>query len=268
MFHLTRSTVVFALGILGCALSAPAQEQPAYRVDDCVKVRDGKGLEYAGYLRDVSTKLARVRLDAGIYSLFVIAQAVTPAGRSARCDYHIVFGYVGFPKEPRTPEQTEADMKTAGIAMTREQMIAKRDELSYLVGVDIWRARDGVGASAKGAYARLNYYKIKSGMAGEWVDMESKGWKPLAEAVAKQTPGMAWSSATLAMPGGESLPYNAMTVDSFPSWEAMGKGIPARAIWEKVHPDMDFTAYIDRLGTIVERPRIDVVKLVEVMHAR
>jgi hypothetical protein len=234
-----------------------------------VKVRDGKGEEFSAYLRDVTTKLARVRLDTGVYSSFLIAQAVAPAGRSAHCDYHIVYGSMGFPAEAAGPEQTAADLKKAGITMTREQVVDRRDELSYLVGVDVWRGQESVGISVKSGYARLNYYKTKPGMSvGEWARMESTGWKLVAEAVAKEKPGMAWWAGVLSMPGGTSLPYNGLTVDSFPTWAALVKGIQTRAVWNQVHPEMDLATYMERHGTIVARPRTDAVKFVEVMRAK
>src|SRR6266567_968281 len=263
MIKLPKATVVFALGVFCFVGLGQAQEAPRFSRDLCVKVKDGKGAEYAAFLRDVTTKLVKVRMDAGMYSSFVIAQAVAPAGRSARCDYHLVYGSIGFPPEGRGAEQTAADMKKAGIAMSREQMNAKRDDLSFLVGVDIWRGQQSVGAAAKGGYARLNYYKTKPGATlGDWVRMESTGWKPLAESMAKDN-GTAWLVFTLAMPGGASLPYNGLTVDVFPSWSALGQGFPARTMWNKVHTDMDFAAYTNQMENIVERPRIDTVRLVE-----
>jgi hypothetical protein len=97
--------------------------------------------------------------------------------------------------------------------------------------------------------------------------MESTGWKPVAESFSKEL-GTAWVVFTLAMPGGTGLPYNGLTVDIFPSWEALGKGVPARATWNKVHPEMDFAAYGTQMANIAERPRIDTVRLVEVIQGK
>ena len=157
-------------------------------------------------------------------------------------------------------------MKKAGITMSREAMLAKRDELSYLVSTDVWRGWERIGRSEKGNYARINFFKVKTGMTADWLRMERAGWKQLAEENAKQNPGEGWRLSTLAMPGGTSLAYNAMTIDIFPSWEALGKGTPVRAIWNKVHPNMDLTTYMDRVGALAERPRTDVVKLIEVFQ--
>jgi len=132
----TVSSVIVTALLANTVATAQPQEPRTYVRINCVKVRDGKGQEYAAYLRDVNVKLAKVRLEAAgsNMSAYTIAQAVAPTGRSARCDYQIVTSYTGFPPEAPTLEQTTADLKKAGISMSREAVIAKRDELTYLVG--------------------------------------------------------------------------------------------------------------------------------------
>ena len=254
---------VLTLGLI-CSSAALGQAQgPAlFARDICVKVRDGKAQEYSAFLQNVTAKLAAVRVGSGAYVSYAVAQAIAPIGRSARCDYHLVTTYAGFPPDAPGAEQTAADMKKAGITMSREAMIAKRDELTYLVGIDTWRWRERVGRSAKGAVARINYDKVQSGMGAEWLNLESNGWKQLAEAASKEH-GTGWRSATLVMPGGEDLPYNAMTIDVFPNWAALSKGLPTREIWNKVHPNNDMSAHMARLAAIRNRPRVDVVRLIE-----
>ncbi len=259
----------FALGVFCCCMaSGQTQELPRYSSDACVKVRDGKGEEYAAFLRDVSTKIAKARIDAGVYASYTIAKAVVPVGRSARCDYHLAAGYIGFPPDMSDPEKLEADMHKAGITMSRAAMIAKREELSYLVGVDIWRWQAGAGTLEKGSYAGLNYYKIKAGSIGQWVQMESDVWTPVAEATAKDYPGTAFRAATLVMPGGAGRPYNGISVDSYPSWAAFGKGLPKREIWNKVHPNSDLSAFSEQFGTIAEHTISDIVKVIEVLRKK
>lgn len=263
MIRFVQVAGVLALGLAWNSM-AFGQEPTEYIRDTCVKVRDGKAAEYSDYLRD-SAKLAKVRVDSGVYGAYIIAQASYPTGRSARCDYHLVISWNKFPGEAPTPEQTEADMKKAGISMSRTARAAKGAELSYIVGADLMRGRAGAGAGVvKNGYARVNYFKIKPGMQGDWVRLETTGWKPLAESAAKDS-GTSWSAYTLVMPGGADLPYDAITVDGYPSWEALGKGIPVRSIWNKVHPDQDFAAFTARQATISDRPRIDVYKIVDVI---
>ena len=84
-------------------------------------------------------------------------------------------------------------------------------------------------------YSRKNCVKVQD------------GWKELAEA----------------MPGGQSQPCNARTIDVFPTWDALGKGTQVRAMWVKGHPTMDYTSHMEKLNAPAEPPRVDVYKVVE-----
>jgi hypothetical protein len=266
MFRLTTSAGAITLAALSSLAFAQAQEPVYFDRDICVKVRAGKDAEFSALTRDVLVKLTKPKIEAGMYSALLVARAVSPAGTSARCDYHFVFVSKGFPPEDRAGTATAADFKKAGIDMTPEAAAAKRAETGYLVSIDIWRTRVSVGEAVKGGYARLNYFKTKLGASlADWSQAETQ-WKPLAEELANQTPGSAWYQGTLVMPSGSNQPYNGLTVDSFPNWAALGKGIPVRATWNKVHPEIDFSAYIDRINAMADRPFVDVVQFVEVLR--
>lgn len=251
---------------MGSVAIAGAQEPTGYLNDYCVKVEPGKGAEYRAFLRDVSSKMGQVWVDSGLLSTWAVGRAIAPVGESARCDYHIYVGTEGFPPEALAPEQVEAGMKKAGLTMSRQQMLEKRRSLTRFIGRDLWQGQARVGLVEQGSYVRLNFYKAAPGTLGDWIELESNGWKKLVEEASKETPGLAWGAMTLVMPGGTSLPYNAITYDSFPSWEAYGKGIPARALWNKAHPDTDMAAYLTRVNAVVERPIIDVVKMEHVIR--
>lgn len=239
-------------------------QPPGYVRDLCVKAHPGKLSGLRAFMLDPVAKASKYRVDGGTYSWVVIAEAVAPAGREARCDFRIVYGSAGFPAEQNL--MTTEDLKKAGIGMTVEQRNAKRDELSYLVATDYWVARDLVGTSVKGGYVRINYYKTKPGMAAEWTRAEQTGWKQLAEAFAKDKPGTGWGVYTLAMPGGAEMPYNAMTVDMLPNWAALGAPGRQRATWNKIHPETDYSAYMDRVGNMASRVRVDTMRLIEVIR--
>src|ERR1035437_6178099 len=249
--YMFRNATRLFLTTAGCLLVAAAQDQPAYVRDICVKVAPGKGTEFAAMLRDVTAKQMRVRVDEGRAAWFLALSAVVPAGAAARCDYHIVIGYAGFPAETPTAEQTTAELKKAGLNLTSAEYAAKRDSLSSLVNVDIWQVRAEVGpALEKGQYARLNYYRVKPGQQAAWLKLETTGWKPLVESLKDSHLG--WHLHTLAMPAGEYLHYNALTVDTFPSWTALGQGVPINTAWPKVHPDMPFADYLSLIDNTVE----------------
>ena len=162
-----------------CLLAAAAQDQPGFVRDSCVKVAPGKSAEFEAMLHDVTAKQMRVRIDEGHAAWWLALSAVVPVGTAARCDYHVVVGYAGFPPETPTPEQNTAELKKAGLNMTSADYAFKRNSLSTLVNVDIWRALADVNPSLeKGNYARLNYYRVKPGQQAAWLKLETTGWKP------------------------------------------------------------------------------------------
>jgi hypothetical protein len=248
----------------GCLVVAQAQEQPSYIRDYCVKAVPGKGAEFADMLHDITAKVMRVRIDEGHAVWGLVLSSVVPAGTAARCDFHIIYGYNGFPPEAPTAEQTTAELKKAGFDMTGAQWAAMRDRASTLVNLDIWQAVAEVGPLLeKGQYARLNYFHVKPGQEAAWLKLETTGWMPLVASL--KDSGLGWHLVTLAMPAGEYLHYDGLTVDTFPSWTALGHGVPVDAAWPKVHPDMPFADYISQVGKTVERYRIDVVQVLEVV---
>jgi hypothetical protein len=132
-----------------------------------------------------------------------------------------------------------------------------------LVSQELWRFRAGVGHVSKGSYVRINYNKVKPGMGAEYLKFETTGWQQLAEAAAKDIPGTSWGLYTLTMPGGSDQPYNSITVDGFPSWEAMGKGLPVQDLWKKAHPDVDYAQHMQKMSTLLDRPRVEVFRVVD-----
>jgi hypothetical protein len=230
-----------------------------------VKVADGKFAEFDAILAE-NRKLAKVRVDSGRSVGSLVARAVYPAGRSAACDYHFVEAYDGFPPEAASAQQAQADFKKSGITMTQEEYRAKLNGAAHLVSQELWRSRGGYGAVSKGGYVRINYNKVKPGMGAEYLKFETTGWGKMAEAAAKEIPGTSWGLYTMLMPGGSDQPYNSMTVDGYPSWEAFGKGIPVQSLWKKVHPDVDYTEHMKKMSTLLDRPRVEVFRVLDVIR--
>jgi len=261
--NFARASFMLA-GFLALQGTSFSQETPQFIRMQCVKVIQGKGAEFETYLKE-NRKLAKVRIDQGSGTFSIVSRAVYPSGREARCDYHFVAGFNGFPPEASTAQQTEADMKKAGITLTRAQYNAKQSETSYLVEQQLWRSRGSVGNVPMGGYVRINYEKIKPGMAADWLKWELE-WKDLAESAAKDIPGTSWGLYTLSMPGGSDYPVKGMTVDGFPSWEAVGKGLPAPTIWKKVHPDTDYAQHMGKLSGLSDRSSVEVFKVVDIIR--
>ena len=249
------------IAVLACALAAQSQTQIPYGSSICVKVKDGKAAEYAAFLRDVQGPLFRAQVTTGEIVAFTIGQAVIPMGTSARCDYAFALGASSFPGE--TNRGSDAALKLSGVKLTREAIGARQNELRVIVGKEIWHRQDAIGSVKIGDYVRTRYNKIKPGMMTDWVNLESAGWKGIVAAALKTTPGLTWRIRTLSMPGGSSLPYNAATIDVFPSWAALGTGIPGRALWKQVHPEQDYTAYFDKVNAMTDVTMIEVMKVID-----
>jgi hypothetical protein len=258
-----RTTLVFFF--LG-ACFAQNQTPPNFVRDYCVKVANGKGAEFSAYTHDVAVKLIQGRVDSGESMWGGIARVVSPAGTTARCDYHIVYGYSGKLPEPPSDASTEAAMRRGGLTMTAAELAAKRDALSRLVSVEVMRGVDGVplASMGKGTYVRLNHYKVRSGQrTADWLDLERNTWKPLVAADNADGHSSGWGVWVITMPGGDGIWSNGLTVDLFPDWEALMRGIPLNQLWPKVHGNRSRAEWSDRLSTICERPLIEIARFVE-----
>lgn len=243
-----RFSSLLTMSVFCCSMAFSQTQQPVYTRHVCVKVKDGKRAEFAAYLPE-RLKEAKVRVDSGALKSYAVAESVSPRGSSTRCDYHFFYAYDGFPPELGLGQASPANI--AG------------DRLYSIESIDTWRREDGTNpVGAKGQYHRLNFTKVNAGKVGEWLRLQSTGWKPMAEIAAKQL-GTGWVAGTLVMPGGSALPYNAMTVDIFPNWAAVGKGIPSRTFWNQVHPRSDLTAYFDDVAAIAVKTEVHLVKIVD-----
>lgn len=260
------AAVSIAVGL--AASTSLAQEQPTVR-EYCIKVAPGKAAEYEAYLRDVAVPLAQARADSGDFAWSVVARGVIPAGSSARCDYRVAYGYKGLPPEEVSKETLDAALKRAKLALTADQLIARRNALTSLVAAEIWFRIDGIGPDVeKGGYVRFNHYKVKAGEFDEWVRLETTYWKPLMDAWLKGGGKGAWGVYALGMPGGDSTPYNGMTVDTFSDWNGLMQGVPLNELWPKVHPNRTSTDTFDRLGEVRSIHAVEYFRVVEVVRGK
>jgi hypothetical protein len=256
----------FAQGTVGFA---QGQTEPPTIRDFCIKLAPGKGAEYEAFLRDVTLPLARARADAGEFVWFVAASGVVPAGSSAPCDYRLVYGYKGLPPEAASTAALAAALKRAQLSLSVDEMVARRSALTHLVSVDIWYGIDGIGPpSEKDSYVQLNHYNVKSGQFEQWTKLETTYWKPLMDAWLKAGGKGSWSVNTLRWPQGDSTPYNGLTVDIFPDWSSLVRGVPLTDLWPRVHPNTTVDDVFDRLEKVRSVHDREVYKIVEVVRAK
>ena len=269
----SRSLALVAAWItVGLAASgtsfAQAPADPSTIRDYCVKVT-GKFADYEAYLKDVTLPVARARAEAGEFAWFIVARGVFPSGSSARCDYRIVYGYNGLPPEAASKDAMTAALKRAKLTVSYDEMLARRDALTHLVGVDLWYGIDGVGSDVvKDNYLALNHNTVKDGQFAEWQKLETTYWKPLVEAWLKAGGKGSWSISSLRWPTGTSAPYSSLSVDVFADWNSLVRGVPLNDLWPKVHPTITSAEVFERLAKTRSVYDQEVYKVVDVVEVK
>lgn len=144
---------LFVYAALVAAFSAllPAQQAPTgYHNVACIKVKPENNTEFRKWAAGDVRKLAQSRVDSGTYSSWILLRSVVPSGASADCDYLIVSMYPGIPPHPVDLDELDAALKKAGIAMTAQQYVDRRNSLTTLISNDIFQNQAFVGAYKKG----------------------------------------------------------------------------------------------------------------------
>jgi hypothetical protein len=244
--HIPRWIQCAALAA-ACSLTLYAQQAPSgFHTVNCVKVKPEKSAEFHKFVADDLTKLAQSRVESGIVSTWYLLRAVEPVGRSAECDYLTVSIYPGAPPEPLAREQLSAALKKANLSISADEYVAQRDAVATLVSTNMFVNQVSVGKANKGGYLVVNY--MKTADLNGWLKLEKELWKPIAEQMVKDGVTSGWSLNIRALGQESDLPYRGVTVDVFPSWDAVFKGDPQFADRvKKVHPDKDLNAMFEQI---------------------
>jgi hypothetical protein len=231
-----------------------AQQAPSgYHRVACVKIKPDKGSEYSKFSEDVLHKLYQSLADSGHITTYYLLRSAIPTGTSAQCDYLIVTMYPGAPPKLLGADELGAALKKAGLTITAQEFYDRRNQLTELVSWDMYQNQAFVGSSKKGDYFMVNYMKVAN--VDDWVAYEKKVWKPLAEAMVKDGVESGWSVNVKVLPRGSDLPFQGVSVDVYPSWDAVFAG-DAKFYdrFKKVHPDMELGTTLenfDKLRTIL-----------------
>lgn len=241
---------IFVFVVVAAAVSAMGTaQQPAphpYYFVNCVKLKPDMGPEFDKWAADTLHKVAQARIDSGVITTWLLIRAVLPAGKDNECDYQTVSFYPGIPAKPLEAAEMDELMKKAGL--TVEQYRQSRNAVSELATTGMFQMVVKTGTVQKGDYLSLGYLKVKEPAilnAQKWIDFETKVWKPISELLIEKGITRGWSVDSRMLPDGAALPFDGLTVDVYPSWEALFKlqddpNFPE--YWKKVHPDMDFEA--------------------------
>ena len=245
--NIPRSIQCAALAA-ACSLPLFPQQAPGgFHTVNCIKVRPEKSAEFHKWTAEVITKVAQSRVESGALSAWYLLRAVDPVGQSAECDYVTVLVYPGAPPEPLTGDRLSEVLKKAGLSITADEYMARRDSVARLVSTSMYRNVMGVGKANKGGYLAVNY--MKTATIDDWLKLEKEVWKPVAEQMIKEGVESGWSVNLRARGLESDLPWQGVTVDVYPSWDAVFKDDPQFPDrFKKVHPDKDMNATFQQIG--------------------
>lgn len=246
MYRLLLSGAV-VLGVLAAGLSAQT-EPTGFHTIACIKVNAGKSMEYRQFVSDYTRRMMQTSVDGGEYAGWSLLRAVLPAGNEARCDYISVIHHKGIPAPPQGPEGLETLLRKAGIRSTAADFLARRSALTTLNSQELWQSVIRIAEPEKGDYLYVNFAKVPN--LAKYIEFEKTVWQPMAEALIKEGSLRAWMVNRAVLPGGTEVKYPAVSVDVFPSWEAVFQFGNIRPVFDRVHPGKDFDKTFADLPTI------------------
>jgi len=215
--------------------SAFTQDQPGgLHTVVCLKLQAGKQLEFREFTANDTRKVMQASVDAGDFSAWYLFRSVYPLGLEARCDYYSVTVHKGTPPDPSVSTRLDAAIRKSGVSMTLSEYLAKRSSLTTLVSSEIWRTAIQIAAPEKGDYLYVNSMKVHN--MNDWMDMERRVWKPMAESWVKDGIMRAWMVNRPVLPAGTDLKYQAVTLDVYSSWESALKSRSVSDTFKKIHP--------------------------------
>lgn len=260
--RIPRLFVCVALVAAFSAVLSAQQAPTGYHSVACIKVKPENNTEFRKWAAGDLHKLAQSRVDSGAFSSWMLLRSVIPSGASAECDFLIVSMYPGIPPHPMGLDELDAALKKAGIAMTGQQYVDRRNSLTTLISSDLFQNIAFVGASKKGDYFVVNYMKATN--LYDYVAWEKKTWMPVAEAMAKEGTRSGWSLNTMVYPGGTDVKFNAVTVDVYPTWDSIfNSESNFYELWRKVHPDMEVGTTFEQYDKLRHQGDVDIFVLLD-----
>lgn len=224
-------TVLLTFGVAPIAVQA--QQAPVFLQVACFKALPGKGAEFQDFLTGDARKLAQASIDLGQSVRWTASRTVIPVGEDADCDFTTARTYRGMPSSLRLV----SDEALAKVNMKRDDLLAKVGSMARLRITRLWRAIDAFGEMNEGDYYTVDLMDVSE--LSEWIELETKIYKPVHQERAKSGPIKAWSAYALYMPRGSGLPFNAGTVNVFKDLKSFGGPSGSSAAFEKVHPEVN-----------------------------
>jgi hypothetical protein len=235
---MTSRSLLSAAFLAAFSLTLFAQETPSrYHSVICLKIKPGKAGEFSKWAAEGGHEAEQAFADSGRISAAFLLRAVIPEGTSVTCDYLAVSFYPGPPPPPMAMDEMAAAFKKAGLSFTPKDYFDRASSMAELVATSMNEEQLLVGSGKKGDYFVVNYMKVPN--ITDWLAYEKKVWQPMAESMVSDGLMSGWSVNTQTLPAGSNLKFDAVTVDIYPSWDAVFKSIGFPERFRKVHPDMD-----------------------------
>jgi len=256
--------------VIAIAFSTVSAQQPSpgYHSVACLKLKPDSAAEFRKFQSDVAHKVAQGRVGDGELTAWYLLRSVFPQGESTECDYLVV---AMFPKMPHAfgAEQLDPAIKKAGLSITPDDYMKRRDSTVRVVTTAVYQNQASVGSPKKGDYFQVNYMKVEESNLNDWVAYEKKVWQPVAEALVKDGKEDGWSLNVRSMPFGSDLPFQGVTVDVFPSLDAVFADDPQFIErFRKVHPDMEFGTTIQHFEKLRTQALVQLYVLDDIVTAQ
>lgn len=247
---IVRSLFSVAIAAAFSATLLAQQSPTGYHSVACIKVKPGQYDAFHKWAAGEGHKVAQAEVDSGELSTGLLLRSVIPTGGSAECDYLAVAEYPGLPPKPDGMSNLSAALKKAGLTISAQEYVDRRSALTTLVSDNMFQNVASVGTGKKGDYFLVNYMKLADPSDMDaYIAYEKKVWQPLAEQMAKDGGRSGWSLNVQVLPRGSDLAYDAVTVDVYPTWDAVFQPDTQFAeLFKKVHPDMDLGTTMETYG--------------------
>lgn len=263
----TRIFLAAAAALAFSTALTAQQTSPGYHSVTCYKLKPDSTAAFNKFESDEAHKIAQARVDAGEITGWYLLRAALPMGESAQCDYAVVTLY------PKTPHRFAGEVLAAavhksGLNITPDDYNRHRDAVVKIVSVAVFQNQAAVGTPKKGDYFQVNYMKVTDANFDDWIAYEKKVWQPMAEVLVKDGKEDAWSLNVQVMPFGSDIAYPAVTVDVFPSEDAVFTEDPQFADrFHKVHPDMEFGTTMEHFDKLRTRGLVNLYSLDDIVVA-
>jgi hypothetical protein len=110
--------------------------------------------------------------------------------------------------------------------------------------------------------------KVADDNFDDWIAYEKKVWKPLAEALVKDGKQSGWSLNVQRMPAGSETPYQAVTVDVFPTMDSVFDDDPKFVDrFHSVHPGMELGTTFQQFERLRIRAQVRLFQLEDYVSA-